>query len=104
MDNPYPRTVVRRQILFGEHAVGWAVRLDEPIGQQNQTIGESSCQREIVNRSDNSEALQLAQLINNLEDIDGMTDIETRCRLIEQQDVRFLGKSPGKNGSLRFST
>jgi hypothetical protein len=104
MDNPYPRTVVRPQILFGEHAVGWAVRLDEPIAQQNQTIGKSPCQREIVNRSDNSEALQLAQLINNLEDIDGMTDIEARRRLVEQQDVRFLGKGPRENSSLRFSS
>ena len=67
------------------------IPIDSSFTQYHQARKEERGEVEIVERGDDGQAALALELAHELEDLDSMLEIEEGGRLIEQENLRFLG-------------
>ena len=87
----------------GQHVAGRTREQDVPLGHDNGEVGPMEGCVYIMENSDGSQAMTMAQATHRGEDSPRIAGVEIRGGLVEQQKLWLLGNGAGKSSHLPLS-
>ncbi len=97
-------SVVRLENPLAKNLSWPAKGLYGPARQQRESVRVLPGERQVVDDRHHGKAFAGPQCVDDFHDIDGMTHIQIRRRLVEEQNRRLLGKGARQEHSLRLAS
>ncbi len=87
----------------GQHLGGRAGPGDAPVVHDQDTVGETRCQRKVVDRSDGDDVAPACRLANDRHHVELAADVERAGRLVEQEHVGLAYQRLADRGELALA-